>query len=525
MSEDQKAQFNALEDGEEIAKAVESVKSPESENAQVSGASASSQAPKPSLAANGQQVLTQEDVQRAIDKDRQEQAERRRKIRGIALKAGKDDTWVDNHVESGKPIGEIALTTIETLERNVSAMETHSISIGQDLNHDTLNDAVSDAIMLRAGTHTLASFDNNGMVILSNDRQVETRKPHERSNDFKNLSIIEMGKQYLLALGCRQVASMGRSALADLLMSRSQIQAIIHQAGGLYLAHATGDFPHILADVMGKQLRQEYALQQPTWPLWAQKGTAPDYKQIKRLQLGEAANLTLKPEGDEITYGTLTESREVWALSTYATGIKYTREMMVNDDLSAFLRLPRKLMNTCRRKEETLAIAVLTDNSAMADGNSLFSTAHANLITGALTVSSLGAARKALRSQTALGSDDPLELTPRILLVPETISVTAEQLVASTVDPAKSNSTPNPFANKLQVVSSPRLDSTSTTQWYMMADSSQIDTVEIGFLEGEEAPRVQEEDEFDSSSRKVKVEHDLAAKAIDWRGMVRSSGS
>ena len=130
-----------------------------------------------------------------------------------------------------------------------------------------------------------------------------------------------------------------------------------------------------------------------------------------------------------------------------------------------------------------------------------------------------------MRKQTALGSSDPLDLMPKYLIVPEILFTTASQLVSSTVDPAKQNATTNPFANKLEVISSPRLDLTSTTQWYLTADAGQIDTVDVCFLEGQEAPLVEEENEFSTGALQLKVTQDVAAKAIDWRGLVRSSGA
>jgi hypothetical protein len=40
----------------------------------------------------------------------------------------------------------------------------------------------------------------------------------------------------------------------------------------------------------------------------------------------------------------------------------------------------------------------------------------------------------------------------------------------------------------LQVVEEAQLDGNSTSAWYLAADPSQIDTVEVSFLQGEESP-------------------------------------
>lgn len=450
-------------------------------------------------------------------------AERNRvkEINAIALKCGYDRKWVETQIDKQTPIDEVRRVALNGLKRSPGDMKTTQTTVGMDLNKDTINQAVTDALMLKAGFNAPVKFDGN-RVCLSANNKPELGKFHDRASEFRHHSPLEIGRRYLIALGFNKALNMSRVQLASLLMSRHNLQAALP---GIYLAHATGDFPYLLADAMGKSLRQEYALAEPTWAAWARKVTAPDFKDIKRIQLSEAADLAVIPEGDDYEYGVLSESREVYALETQGKGLKFTRQMLINDDLSAFDRVPRLMGRAARRAEESACIAVLTANANMADSNALFSTAHANLTTGALSVTSLGAAVAAMRTQTALGSNDPLDLTPRVLLVPATLETVARQLVSSTVDPAKSNATPNPFANQLEVVTSARLDGTSTTQWYAFADSNQIDTVELAFLEGEETPVVEEEDEFDSDVRKVKVRHTFKPKPIDWRGMVRSSGS
>jgi|GEM_PF-1485662 len=470
-------------------------------------------------------TLTAEQVDERIASASKAERSRVTEITKIALKSTKLGTkWADKHIEDGTEIAEVRRLALATIgEDRTPTVETSRIQVGADLNRDTIFAGVQDAIMLRAGVRQFVKTDERNQVILSATRQPEMRQPHERANDFRGHSILEMGRRFLVSLGCRAADNMQRPQLAQLLMSRTRLQSLLP---GVFLAHSTGDFPNILADTMGKVLRQEYALAVPTWQAWARSTTASDYKQQKKLQISEAGDLVEIPEGEEYTYTVLTESKEVWQLAKFGTGLKFTREMLINDDLSVFDRAPRMLGRAARRKEETLGIAVLTANALLGnDSIALFATGHANLTTGALSVASIGAARAALRKQTALGSSDPLELTPSVLLVPEALSVTAQQLISSTVDPSKNNATPNPFANAITVVSSARLDATSPTQWYLFANPSEIDTVEIGFLEGEEAPVVEEEDEFDDDTRKIKIRHNLAAKAIDYRGMVRSSGA
>ena len=520
LSDEQKQQFAALKDPPAVENAADAA---EGEGV---AASEGKDDDEPVAASEGDKdkptAMTAQDVDKAVALALQKDRERREEIDAIALNCGYDKKWVKDHIDKNTPIDEVRRVALVSLKRSPDDMTTSTTTVGADFNRDTLATAVQDAIFVRAGRRQAYQHDQDGQVILSGNRRPETRDFHERSNEFRGLSLTEMARKYFLALGCDKVRTMSKPQLAIFMMSRSEIAAAMPT---VYLAHATGDFPFLLADSMGKVLRQEYALAPHTWEQWCQRGTAPDFKDIKKIQLSEAADLAVVPEGDEIEYGVLSESREVYALSTYAKGLKFTRQMLINDDLSAFDRVPRMMGRAAARNVEKVAIAILTANANMADSNALFSTAHANLTTGALSVTSLGAAKAALMKQTALGSDDPLESTPRVLLVPSSIETTARQLISSTVDPTKSNATPNPFANALNVVPSARLDSDSTTQWYLFADNNEIDTVEVGFLEGVETPVIEEEDEFDSKARKVSIMHDTAAKAIDWRGMIRSSGA
>ena len=69
----------------------------------------------------------------------------------------------------------------------------------------------------------------------------------------------------------------------------------------------------------------------------------------------------------------------------------------------------------------------------------------------------------------------------------------------------------------------PQLDSSSASTWYMAADPSQVDTVEISFLSGEESPVLENEWDFDKDCYKYKIRQTFGVKAIDWRGLFRNA--
>jgi len=428
-------------------------------------------------------------------------AERKRAalIFGMAHKAGVDESIAIKHVTDGTPVAEFAPLTLAG--RNPQAMQTTRTTITADLNADSITPAMSDAISLRLGA--------------------APKTLHPRVDQFRGRSLIEMGRAWLSAAGVHDAQTMTSAALASKLM----------RSRGLALSMATGDFPHLLADALGKSLRNSYTEYPATWSAWCRQTTAPDFKQVKRNQLHSMPTPTEIPEGDEYRFVTLNESKEVYALKTYGNGARLTRQMLINDDLSAFDRLPQMAAAGCRRLEDDLVYAVLTGNQIMSEDNvALFATAHSNIGSGAISSTTVSTGRQKMAKQTDLiGST--LNIRPATLLVPVALEDSARQLVAAqevrqTGSTDASYVTNNySFLQSLDVVAEPRLDADSTTQWYLAASPQQVDTVELCFLEGEETPVVEEEDEFTTDVRNFKVRHNAAARAIDFRGLYRSSGS
>ena len=423
---------------------------------------------------------------------------RRTGIHALAKTHGLNKDWAQGLCD--RQVSLAQATELVNLAQANKPAAMGTVSVGTDLNMSTLGAAVEDAILLRSG------------------RNVE--QPHERAQQFRHLSMIEIGRKFLGAIGV-DPGLYSRTEITRLCFSR---QALARANGDVSLAMGTSDFPYILANVARRSLRQAYEFAVLTWALWARETTTPDFKQVSRLILSNAPALAAISEGGEYTYGSMTEGREVYTLGKYGKGLKFTREMMINDDLSAFNRVLPAMGSMAAYMEDTVVYAILTANAALADGVALFSRAtHDNVSEGALSVTNLGTAEALMARQKALDAATYLSIVPRFLLVPSEQKVLAAQLLASTVDPAMSNATPNPFASELMPIATPHL--TNTSQWYLAASPDQVDTVEVCFLEGERQPFLDEEDDFDTDCRKFKVRHQVVAKALDYRGLVRSTGA
>ncbi|MBC7157430.1 MAG: HK97 family phage prohead protease, partial [Rhodobacteraceae bacterium] len=239
-------------------------------------------------------------------------------------------------------------------------------------------------------------------------------------NEFTGMTLAELARQSLVVSGVR--------APAD---RREMIGRAFVQAGG---AHSTSDFANILSNVAQKSALRGWTEQEETFAAWTRAGTLTDFRPAKRVGLGLTDSLALKEEGAEYQHGTVGDRAEEITLATYGRVYQITREAIINDDLALLAGLPTKMGRAARRTIGNLAYAVLTGNPNMADGVALFHASHANLAgTGAvLSVTTLGAARAAMRTQTEKAGGPALNISPRYLIVPAALETLATQLMRST---------------------------------------------------------------------------------------------
>ncbi|WP_137703174.1 prohead protease/major capsid protein fusion protein [Marimonas lutisalis] len=291
--------------------------------------------------------------------------------------------------------------------------------------------------------------------------------------------------------------------------------------------HSTSDFPEILSAVTNKTLRQAYEAYPRTFMLFCRQVLATDFKAMHRVQLGEAPQLLEVSESGEFKRGTLGESKESYKVKTYGRVVAITRQTLINDDLDAFTRIPAMYGNSIAQLESDVVWGIITANPAMADGNALFHNSHKNLAgTGAaLDVTSVGAARAAMAKQTGLDKKTVLNVRPAFLIVPASLELKAEQLVAQNLVPAATSSVVPQSIRTLAPISEPRLDAVSETAWYLAASPNQIDTIEYAYLEGQQGAYIETRNGFDVDGVEIKCRLDFGAKAIDWRGLYKNPGA
>ena len=333
----------------------------------------------------------------------------------------------------------------------------------------------------------------------------------DRAREFRGLTLLELARH---ALDRRGIATRGMSKM------ELATEALIGRSG----LHSTSDFPLILANVANKTLRAAYDTTPRTFTAWARQAVITDFKPVARNQLGGAPDLLRVPESGEFTYGTIGESREVYALVTYGRIVGITRQTLINDDLDAFTRIPSAFGAAAADLESDLVYSIFSTNPNMADGNPLFHASHANLGTaGAISETTLAEAYRLFGNQRGLEGRQ-ISVLPRYIITPPGVrSVEARKNVTATTPNAVAGV--NAFANRLEPIEEARLiPAAGPDPWFLAADPSRIDTIEFAYLEGQQGVYTETRSGFEVDGIEIKARHDFAAKAIDWRGLFRNAG-
>lgn len=298
----------------------------------------------------------------------------------------------------------------------------------------------------------------------------------------------------------------------------------------------TDDFPAILAAAVNKSLSKGYQDAPQTWKEFAAKRNMADFKNHSITKMGQSGHLPKVLDGERIPNYAPDDSKEQMILETFGKIIAITRHAIINDDLSAFDRLPNQHARAYARTINRLAIYVLLRNANLLDTFALFSTDHKNLQSGLGAPSTVAIARNTikkmttlLRQQLDLDGESPLDLPPVLVLAGTTHEFTLREAMFETRK-AQDNTDVAITSLNLGLAIDPYIDLSNTEEGitgtpdslYMFTNPIDNPVVEVGFLDGNEAPRIEQRMGFDIEGMELKVAGDIAAAATDFRGAVKS---
>lgn len=353
--------------------------------------------------------------------------------------------------------------------------------------------------------------------------------------------------------GGATAAATRAEAMADGLLARMQaghvpthgrefagmrLEDMAAMAGGTYLgrrpgaamnwggAMGTDDFNAALAIASNKILLGAYEAAESQIKKASRQLSAADFRPINTVRVSGGVELGRVLENGEFTHGKIADAGEAFALETYGKIFALTRQARVNDDLGAFEQSSRMFGQGAALTEARLFAGLLEKNDGdgpvMRDGRTLFHADHGNrpAAGSALSITSLSAARTAMRRQKGLGGE-AIAVEPAMLVVPPELETLAQQLVAAIT--AASTGEVNPFAGKLTVLVDAHL--TSATRWYLAAMPGRPDGLHHAYLDGASGPQVFTREGFEVDASEFKVRLDFGCGFVDHRAWYMNPGA
>jgi hypothetical protein len=431
------------------------------------------------------------------------EGERQAGIREAVRLGGLGDAYADQLIANREMTpADAGLAVLREKAKRSAATPTRSAAdirvVGEEV--ETRRQAIADAIALRANPNAEVRRDKARM---------------DAARQYRGQNLIDMARDAIEAAG-GNTRGFSRREIAVMALNLDRDMQV---RGGM---QSTSDFPAILAGTVNRTLRAAYDLQVRTFVGWARESTAPDFREIARTQLSEAAVFKKIKEGGEYKAISFGDSAEKYSLSKFGGIVSITWESLVNDDLSAFDRIPTALAAEAAAIEGDIVYGILTGSSVMSDGVELFHADHGNVVAGTvISDTALGAGRAAMRKQKGM-KGRVLNLTPSYLIVGPDKEVEANKFTSAAFVAAKASDINPNFNTSLEVVVEARIQGNN---WFLSAAPQLVDTVEYSYLEGEQGLYTEQRQGFEVDGLQIKARHTFAAKAIDWRGMFKNPGA
>lgn len=404
----------------------------------------------------------------------------------------------DEYIRSGAQVSAVKDAILEQLraarQPQTPALGTIHVTAEET---DKIRAAASDGLLLRAG--------------------VNVAQPAPGANEFRGMSLRD------LAIDCATRAGVVNAHRMD---DRELLKTVLQRDGDKMFPDST--FQGILSNAVDKTLSNAYQEVPTTFQTWTSKGSNSDFKAAEHYRISEAGELELTKQNDLIPYDDPMKDEKVTkSVITYSKRWGFTREAFINDDLSMLNRVPRAYVTAAKRGLNRLVYKMLATNPVIFDGKNLFDPAHKNLgtILDVPNEKTMSEARTAMRLQKAIRGLATLNLTPKYMLVPAALETEAMKFIYSPTDMAQGNSAViNVFRNATTLIVDAELDAYSPSAWYLSADPSTVDTIEVTYLRGREEPTVETHVAFDRLGMEFRIYFDYGVTVLDSRGLYKNPG-
>lgn len=228
------------------------------------------------------------------------------------------------------------------------------------------------------------------------------------------------------------------------------------------------------------------------------------------------------------------------AIREFGAGFAVTRRLVISDRLNKISQLPDDFADAlARTMSKEAAVNQFQANPVMYDGNALFSVAHDNIGSTALTANETGA-NTLIAAETSLEDQTDDEGYPivvpgaqRTLIIPTELRWIAKVLNENDTVPNAGNTllVPNLVRGRYNIIEEPFF--TDANNWYMSIDlSGRLAFLAFVILNGNKTPFLGLKDpgvrgilggddpySFEFDEIEYKIRHDFAFVPVEWRGI------
>jgi HK97 family phage prohead protease len=419
-----------------------------------------------------------------------------REMFALTARANLPGAFAQRHIDRGLTLDRFRSVLIDHLADEANRTATSAVEPsrgGQTLdNPEFLSRTIEDALYSR----------------------MTGKAPEGAAREMAGRSMLDMGAMILQANGER-VSWGNRDRLASQILGRS-----------FSAPHTTTDFPILLTGAGQRVLQDSYKAAESPFKALARRRNAVDFRSIAMLKLSEAPRLIELPESGEIKHGSRSETKEGFALKTFARMFGISRNAIINDDLNAFADSSAAWGRAAAETEADLLVSLFSANAGagvnLDDGNPIYTTGRLNKAASGtvIDITNLGLARKAMRETKGLDGKTPVSVTPKHLVVGPAKETEAEQMLAAIAAAQVSNV--NPFAGKLMLHVEPRF---SGNAWRLFADPAEIATIVIAYLNGQNGPILDMREGWNTLGVEFRAVLDFGCGIADWRGTYLNAGA
>jgi hypothetical protein len=438
-------------------------------------------------------------------------------IAAQAPEPGPDDVARELHIRRAAGAGGLTESTVQELIRTTAGKDLPGVMV-EVVRAARLKTEAASPVAAGHPARVEVTRDAGDTLLRGFQEGIDARcravkDPTDLGRQYQRMTTREMAADYLEAMrgfSRSDVRMMGVSELIERAF------------------HTTSDLANVLLNTANKTLARGYDEEVQTWRPLAIQSDNTDFKPNYLVQLNASIVPEKVLEDGEYKFGTMSDGKTTYQLSTYGKGLMISRQALINDDLSALDRLPAKMGAGCALLESNLMWEQLTSGASGAtvtlDNKALFHADHNNTGTGVIGITGIDAGVTKMRKQTDPAGNS-LNVQASYLIVPPELRTAALQFLYPTGYAPSTLAGVNPFAGGMELIVEARLSSDSTAYYYLAANPNRIDMLQFGYLAGEGGPTITTTEKRNPDGVEMLVRHDFYCALADHRGFYRSTGA